>query len=162
MLKLYISKLPPKTLEDPEAVFYWKPKEKVPLDANAAWFLIQPVGLNTLASMVKNMCFHIGVTGKTNHSYAQQELPGYSRPMYLKNSFKRGLGTKAQMLFEDMSALLFFNRKLCRQSFVHQTPHPFRQLLSNQHQISQHPVSYDLLTLSSHLVCPFFKTATTA
>lgn len=35
VLKLYISKLPPKTLEDPEAVFYWKPKEKVPLDANA-------------------------------------------------------------------------------------------------------------------------------
>ena len=36
VLKLYISKLPPKTLEDPKAVFYWKPKEKVPLDANAA------------------------------------------------------------------------------------------------------------------------------
>ena len=68
MLKLYISKLPPKTLEDPKAVFYWKPKEKVPLDANAAWFLIQPVGHNTLASMVKNICSHIGVTGKTNHS----------------------------------------------------------------------------------------------
>lgn len=68
VLKLYISKLPPKTLEDPEAVFYWKSKEKVPLDANAACFLIQPVGCNTLASMVKNMRSHIGVTGKTNHS----------------------------------------------------------------------------------------------
>ena len=34
----------------------------------AAWFLIQPVGCNTLASMVKNMCSQIGVTGKTNHS----------------------------------------------------------------------------------------------
>ena len=68
VLKLYTSKLPPKTQEDPEAVFYWKPKEKVPLDATAAWFLIQPVGRNTLASMVKNMCSQIGVTGKTNHS----------------------------------------------------------------------------------------------
>ena len=68
MLKLYTSKLPPKTRQDPEAVFYWKPKEKVPLDATAAWFLIQPVGRNTLASMVKNMCSQIGVTGKTNHS----------------------------------------------------------------------------------------------
>ena len=68
MLKLYISKLPPKTLEDPEAVFYWKPKEKVPFDANAAWFFIQPVRHNTLASMVKNMCSHIGITGKTKHS----------------------------------------------------------------------------------------------
>ena len=68
VLKLYFSKLPPKTLEDPEAVFYWKPKVKVPLGANAAWFFIQPVGRNTLASMVKSMCSQIGVTGKTNHS----------------------------------------------------------------------------------------------
>ena len=68
VLKLYTSKLPPKTRQDPKAIFYWKPREKVPLDATAAWFLIQPVGCNTLASMVKNMCFQIGVTGKTNHS----------------------------------------------------------------------------------------------
>lgn len=68
VLKLYFSKLPPKTLKDPEAVFYWKPKEKVPSGANAAWFLIQPVGCNTLASMVKSMCSQIGVTSKTNHS----------------------------------------------------------------------------------------------
>ena len=68
VLKLYTSKLPPKTRENPEAVFYWKPKEKIPLDATAAWFLIQPVGRNTLASMVKTMCSQIGVTGKTNHS----------------------------------------------------------------------------------------------
>ena len=38
------------------------------MDAKAAWFFIQPVGRNTLASMVKNMCSQIGVTGKTNHS----------------------------------------------------------------------------------------------
>ena len=68
VLKLYNSKLPPKTREDPEAVFYWKPKEKVPLDATAAWFLIQPVGRNTLASMAKTMCSQISVTGTTNHS----------------------------------------------------------------------------------------------
>lgn len=40
VLKLYFSKLPPQTLEDPEGVFYLKPKEKVPLDANAAWFFM--------------------------------------------------------------------------------------------------------------------------
>ena len=57
-----------KILEDPEAVFYWKPKEKVPLDANATWFFMQPVGHDILASMVKTMCAQIGVTGKTNHS----------------------------------------------------------------------------------------------
>ena len=119
LLKLYISKLPPKTLEDPKAVFYWKPIEKVPLDANAAWFLIQPVGRNTLASMVKNMCSHICVTGKTNHTLrATGATRLFEANVPEKLIQELGLGTKAQMLFEDMSALLLFNRKLCRQSFV--------------------------------------------
>ena len=68
VLKLYFSKLPPNVLRDPDAVFYWKAKERVPFDSNACWFLFQPVGHNTLASMVKKMCSQIGVTGKTNHS----------------------------------------------------------------------------------------------
>ena len=33
VLKLYFSKLPPNVLKDPDAVFYWKPKEKVPFDS---------------------------------------------------------------------------------------------------------------------------------
>ena len=55
VLKLYFSKLPPNVLRDPDAVFYWKAKERVPFDSNACWFLFQPVGRNTLASMVKKM-----------------------------------------------------------------------------------------------------------
>ena len=68
VLKLYFSKLPPNVLRDPDVVFYCKAKERVPFDSNACWFLFQPVGRNTLASMVKKMCSQIGVTGKTNHS----------------------------------------------------------------------------------------------
>ena len=52
VLKLYFSKLPPNVLRDPDAVFYWKAKERVPF----------------VASMVKKMCSQIGVTRKTNHS----------------------------------------------------------------------------------------------
>ena len=36
--------------------------------ADAPWFVLTPVGCNPLASMVKNMCQAVGVTGKTNHS----------------------------------------------------------------------------------------------
>ena len=35
LLKLYYSKLPAKLLKDPESVFYWKPKDKVPMATNA-------------------------------------------------------------------------------------------------------------------------------
>ena len=35
---------------------------------DAPRFVLTPVGRNPLASMVKNMCQAIGVTGKTNHS----------------------------------------------------------------------------------------------
>ena len=82
VLKLYFSKLPPNVLRDPDAVFYWKAKERVPFDSNACWFLFQPVGRNTLASIVKKMCSQIGVTGKTNHSL---RATGCSRPTCLKN-----------------------------------------------------------------------------
>ena len=42
VLKFYLSKLAPKVLKDPNAVFYWKVKEKTPLDCDAPWFTMQP------------------------------------------------------------------------------------------------------------------------
>ena len=50
LLKLYYSKLPAKLLKDPESVFYWKPKDKVPMATDAPWFVLTPVGHNPLAS----------------------------------------------------------------------------------------------------------------
>ena len=49
-------KFAPKVLEDPNAVFYWKAKEKTPLDSDAPWITMQPVGHNVLTTMVKKMC----------------------------------------------------------------------------------------------------------
>ena len=68
VLKFYLSKLAPKVLDDPNAVFYWKAKEKTPLDSDAPWFMMQPVGRNVLATMMKKMCESVGIQGKTNHS----------------------------------------------------------------------------------------------
>ena len=67
LLKLYLSKLPPKILNDTSSVFYWKPKEVTPV-ADVPWFTLNVIGRNTLGSMVKKMCEAIGVEGKTNHS----------------------------------------------------------------------------------------------
>ena len=66
VLKLYYSKLPPSVLKDLDTVFYWKPKEKVPFNSNAAWFMMQPVGRNTCFDGEKRT--QVGVTGNTNHS----------------------------------------------------------------------------------------------
>ena len=67
LLKLYLSKLPPKILNDVSSFFYWKPKEVTPV-ADVPWFTLNVIGRNTLGSMVKKMCEAIGVEGKTNHS----------------------------------------------------------------------------------------------
>ena len=37
-------------------MFYWKAKEKTPLDSDAPWITMQPVGRNVLTTMVKKMC----------------------------------------------------------------------------------------------------------
>ena len=68
VLKFYLSKLTPKVLDDPNAVFYWKAKEKTPLDSDVPWFMMQPVGRNVLATLVKKMCESVGIQGKRNHS----------------------------------------------------------------------------------------------
>jgi integrase len=67
-LKFYFEKLSPTVLSNVSAVFYWKRKEKLLLSSTAPWFTTQPVGRNTLASVVKTMCESVGVKGKTNHS----------------------------------------------------------------------------------------------
>ena len=68
ILKLYLSKLPPKVLKDKSSVFYWKAKEKIPYNADSPWFTSNPIGRNQLESMVGKMCGRIGIEGKTNYS----------------------------------------------------------------------------------------------
>ncbi len=49
--------------------FYLRPLAATPVDPSKAWFSIQPIGWNSLQSMVKDMCAEAGVHGnKTNHS----------------------------------------------------------------------------------------------
>ena len=60
-------KLAPKVLQDPDSVFYWKPKEVVSVCDDAPWFTLQVIGRNNLASMVKKMFQEVGIEGKTNH-----------------------------------------------------------------------------------------------
>ena len=56
-------------LQDPDSVFYWEPKEVVPVCDDAPWFTLQVIGRNNLASMVKKIFQKVGIEGKTNHSF---------------------------------------------------------------------------------------------
>ena len=49
-------------------ILYLRPKVKAPSDPEAPWYDEAPVGKNTLATMVKEMCTEAGFNNKTNHS----------------------------------------------------------------------------------------------
>ena len=53
ILDVYISKLPSRARE--EDIFYLQPLPAVPPDPQCPWFRNQPVGKNTLSTMVKDM-----------------------------------------------------------------------------------------------------------
>ena len=67
IIDLYISKLPPKAVEND--VFYVRPLENVTSEPFAPWYSAIPVGKHTLNDKVKKMCKAAGIEGnKTNHS----------------------------------------------------------------------------------------------
>ena len=66
ILDVYLSKLPVSSKE--RDLFYMQPHCKIPDDPSAPWFKNQPIGKNTLGTMVKEMCQEAGIHGKTNHS----------------------------------------------------------------------------------------------
>ena len=67
LLDKYISKLPPKAIEND--VFYVRALDKVPSDPAAPWYSVAPIGKHTLSDKVKKMCNTAGIVGhKTNHS----------------------------------------------------------------------------------------------
>ena len=69
LLQTYLRRrLPPKVKEKESADFYWKPKDKTPLDEDGCWFTMQACGRNFVASVVKSVCEPAGIHGKTNHS----------------------------------------------------------------------------------------------
>lgn len=67
LLDFYLAKLPKYAFE--KEVFYCRPKTYVPKSPEEPWYDCCPVGKNTLANMVKDMCMEAGITEpKTNHS----------------------------------------------------------------------------------------------
>ena len=68
LLRFYLQKLALKVLEDPDSVFYWKPRDVVPASDSTPWFMLQVIGRNVLASMVKRMFQEVGIDWITNHS----------------------------------------------------------------------------------------------
>ena len=67
LLDTYIGKLPQRAIEND--VFYCKPLSDVPTNITNPWYLAVPVGKNSLAKMVPDMCSDAGLVGKkTNHS----------------------------------------------------------------------------------------------
>ena len=67
ILDLYLSKIPASAVS--KDVFYLQPVPKVPSDSSKPWFLVIPVGRNTLSTMVRDICTEGGIDGnKTNHS----------------------------------------------------------------------------------------------
>ena len=97
LLDLYISKLPPKAVEND--VFYGRPLDKVPEHPSASWYSVTPVGKHTLSEKVKKMCNMAGIPGnKTNHSLRatgarQQEQHTCMRVVCLKNLYRKGQDT---------------------------------------------------------------------
>ena len=49
-------------------ILYLRPKATAPSDPEAPWYDEAPVGKNTLATTVKEMCTEAGFDNKTNHS----------------------------------------------------------------------------------------------
>ena len=68
ILQTHLRKLPPKVKEKESADFYWKLKDKTPLDKDACWFTLQACGRNILGSVVKSVREQAVIHGKTNHS----------------------------------------------------------------------------------------------
>ena len=68
LLCFYLQKLAPKVLEDPDSVFYRKPRDVVPASDSTPWFTLQVIGQNVLACSGKRMFQEVGIDGKTNHS----------------------------------------------------------------------------------------------
>ena len=67
ILDTYFSKLPQEAMEKDN--FYLQPLTKLPHDPQKPWFSTIPVGRNTLAKMVKDICKEGQISGnKTNHS----------------------------------------------------------------------------------------------
>lgn len=67
VLDLYLRKLPAEAFKNNN--FYLKSCSKIRKDPEAPWFTSIPVGKDTLAKMVKDMCDEANVKGKkTNHS----------------------------------------------------------------------------------------------
>ena len=67
LLDTYFAHIPPTAFERDN--FYLRPLAATPVDPSKAWFTSQPIGWNSLQSMVKDMCAEAGVNGnKTNHS----------------------------------------------------------------------------------------------
>ena len=67
LLDTYFARIPPTAFERDN--FYLRPLAATPADPSKPWFSIQPIGWNSLQSMVKDMCAEAGVKGnKTNHS----------------------------------------------------------------------------------------------
>ena len=66
LIDLYFSKFP----EPPEQLdyFYLRPLSSTPDDSTEPWFQRSPIGKNTLAKFVENMCLSAGLEKKTNHS----------------------------------------------------------------------------------------------
>ena len=67
LLDTYFAHIPPTAFERDN--FYLRPLAATPVDPSKAWFTSQPIGWNSLQSMVKDMCAEAGVNGnKTNYS----------------------------------------------------------------------------------------------
>ena len=71
LIDLYFSKFPQPP--DKFDYFYLKPLSTTPADSTKPWFLITPIGRNTLAKFVENMCVDAGLENKPTTVYGPLE-----------------------------------------------------------------------------------------
>ena len=111
ILDLYLQNLPPNAFKHDN--FYLKPCSQIPKDPTAPWFTCNPVGKNTLAKMVKEMCDDANV--KLTIVLELRVLLLCIRPGYLKKPFKRERGTCRSLAFViTKGQTLTNNRRLQR------------------------------------------------
>ena len=111
LIKTYLSKFPAKVKESENADFYWKPKDLVPTDEPAFWFIMKHCGRNFLATVVKTVCVKNPESrARQTTTFVLQELLGCLQQMYWRSKYKSIQVIVALLLFVCMNAHLASSR----------------------------------------------------
>ena len=115
ILDTYLQKLPPEALQRDN--FY---VHSVPVfNTSKPWYTAKPIGKNTLASMVKEICVHGNIAGqKTNHSLRATGVSDLFNAGVPDKIIQERSGHLSWMDCGNMNVLLLSKKKVFQKSLV--------------------------------------------